>query len=314
MLAREKLYAMELTDLERKKLMESVTYATVSAEAMNQILETVMEGQELTIEQREATAHLMRERVIPARLKVGELMMEMGWIAGEGGELLVEEAEQGYQQIWNLMWILGGAIFITSLGIIWVVYGRIMDSSSELHTINRELDHAASHDELTGLYNRRTFSDLLDKAIHRTGFYQEKLAILYLDLDGFKAVNDNYGHNSGDLVLQWVSKHFLKQVRDDDVVARLGGDEFAILLSHIHSEASVDNVVERILKGLSVPLLLDQGEAIPIGVSIGVAFFPLHGRDQDTLLLQADHAMYAAKKSGRRRVAFATDPKEGLPP
>lgn len=305
MLARDKLYGMELSEQERNVLRESITYASIGADAMNSILSIAMERTELSPEQRLEASQIMQERVLPARSRVGELMMEVGWIAREEGEQMVREAEQGYSKIWNLMWILGGAILLISVGIFHVVYRRIMNSSKELHGMYSELDHVASHDDLTGLYNRRTFETNLSDEIERAKRYQDMLAILYLDLDGFKAVNDLHGHNSGDQVLQWVSKHFLKQVRDHDKVARLGGDEFAILLSNIHSERSAEDVAQRILKGLSTPLALGSGEAVKIGVSVGIAFYPRHGERCERLIQKADHAMYAAKRRGKHAICIA---------
>lgn len=305
MLAREKLFEMELSIEERKALADSVTYAASGAEAMNRLLELMVDDVELGINREEEAAQLMREEIIPARSKVGERMMEIGWMVRESGEQSVAVAEQSYQRTWKLLWLLGGGVLSVSLAIIWVVYRRIMYASYQIHDMYEELDSVASHDDLTGLINRRTFEAKLEQLVQRAQYRGQQMALLYLDLDGFKEINDTLGHHAGDQVLQWVATHFLRQVRDVDTVARLGGDEFVIILNHVRTEARVQEIAQRILDGMSAPVSLEDGLQVQIGVSIGVALYPQNGTDDQTLLRQADRAMYIAKQRGKHSIYFA---------
>ncbi|HYN79113.1 MAG TPA: diguanylate cyclase [Lamprocystis sp. (in: g-proteobacteria)] len=163
----------------------------------------------------------------------------------------------------------------------------------------------ANHDSLTELANRRLFEDLLSKAVAAAGPTGERLAVMFLDLDGFKGVNDTHGHAAGDEVLREVAVRLQGVVRRPDTVARLGGDEFAILLRDINGAPGVINLGERLLAAVCEPITLAAGEAC-VGASIGVSLFPEHGPDEAALLRYADEAMYAVKTGGKRGVALAT--------
>ena len=161
------------------------------------------------------------------------------------------------------------------------------------------LAHLASHDPLTGLPNRTLFNDRLDMAItgaHRTG---QQLAVLVIDMDRFKHINDTFGHNIGDLLLQAVGQRFTDTLRKSDTVARMGGDEFFILAA-ISDDSYAGKIARKILKAFHEPFDLD-GNTISITLSIGVALYPKDGKDAITLEKKADAAMYHAKESGRNR-------------
>lgn len=161
------------------------------------------------------------------------------------------------------------------------------------------LAHLASHDPLTGLPNRTLFNDRLDMAItgaHRTG---QQLAVLVIDMDRFKHINDTFGHNIGDLLLQAVGQRFTDTLRKSDTVARMGGDEFFILAA-ISDDSYAGKIARKILKAFQEPFDLD-GNTISITLSIGVALYPKDGKDAITLEKKADAAMYHAKESGRNR-------------
>ena len=168
----------------------------------------------------------------------------------------------------------------------------------------------AHRDSLTGLANRRLFEDLLGEAVTAAGQTGECFAIMFLDLDGFKAINDNQGHAAGDEVLREVALRLRGVVRRPDTVARLGGDEFAILLRDISGSPGVVNLGERLLALVCEPIDLAEGQA-KVGASIGISLFPEHGSDQATLLRCADAAMYGVKTHGKRGVALATAPAAG---
>lgn len=159
------------------------------------------------------------------------------------------------------------------------------------------LRHMANYDALTELPNRTLFYDRLDTALKRARRDREHLALLYLDLDGFKCVNDTFGHEVGDLLLREVGRRLMRCLQESDTVGRMGGDEFTVLLPNIHKPDNADIVVEKIRAAISDPFKLD-GQTLTISASIGVAVYPKQGRDGEQLFRHADASMYAAKRRG----------------
>jgi diguanylate cyclase (GGDEF)-like protein/PAS domain S-box-containing protein len=166
------------------------------------------------------------------------------------------------------------------------------------------LQHMARHDPLTGLPNRALFHDRLGSALARARRDQAQLAVLYLDLDHFKQVNDSLGHTVGDALLQEVAQRLKACVRESDTVGRIGGDEFLVLLHSAHLPEHSLRVAEKIRAAIAQPFLLN-GHAVCVVSSIGVACYPEQGEDGQLLIQRADEAMYAAKKAGGNRVMQA---------
>ncbi|MGL4637863.1 MAG: EAL domain-containing protein [Beijerinckiaceae bacterium] len=162
----------------------------------------------------------------------------------------------------------------------------------------RKIEHMAKYDALTGLANRTLLREELEQALSRLDRRGEKFALLLLDLDNFKVVNDTQGHPAGDALLVKVAEELKGLVRDHDTVARLGGDEFAIILTMLDSPKEAAHFAERITEALTKPFNLDVCEAM-IGVSIGISYAPLDGRDADTLVRHADLALYKSKNDGK---------------
>lgn len=158
-------------------------------------------------------------------------------------------------------------------------------------------------DELTGLGNRSLFNRKADESIKFARRYQHRMAILFLDLDGFKDINDSLGHDAGDQLLKIISKRLVEAVRDTDFVARLGGDEFCILLTNISEDYSPAYVAERCLKVLEKPVRITTHNIYP-RTSIGISVCPRDGKIVKALVQCADSAMYAAKKAGKHRYLF----------
>lgn len=164
--------------------------------------------------------------------------------------------------------------------------------------------HMAQHDLLTGLPNRALFSDRLQRAIASAVRDKTSLALMFIDLDQFKPINDTHGHAVGDLLLQDVAQRMCLCVRDSDTVARIGGDEFVVLLRRATGAPETLAVAEKIRSDLERPFLL-EGYSLHISCSIGVALFPDHGQDDITLTKNADLAMYQAKVGGRNKVCLS---------
>ncbi|MGD0022153.1 MAG: PAS domain S-box protein [Smithellaceae bacterium] len=171
--------------------------------------------------------------------------------------------------------------------------------------------HQAFHDSLTGLANRILFYDRTHMAFNSAKRNGKMVAVIILDLDNFKEINDNKGHRVGDEVLKSVSERLSKMVRASDTVARYGGDEFTLIIPSLSSEENTLIVAQKIVKAFNKPFHLDTGDVI-VTASIGVAMYPLHGRDIDTLMSKADNAMYRAKAMGRNRYCWYGETKENF--
>nr|WP_240942456.1 sensor domain-containing diguanylate cyclase [Planosporangium thailandense] len=179
--------------------------------------------------------------------------------------------------------------------------GGLVVDSARLRQAERarmaELAHQAFHDVLTGLPNRSLLLDRLEQAISGAAGGRERVALLLIDLDGFKQVNDTYGHHAGDVLLERVGERLLRAVRDHNTLARLGGDEFAVLITGDPDLSAVSAVAGRIHAQLEEPFGV-EGRQVRIGASIGIAVFPDHAPDHSGLVRRADNAMYQAKRNG----------------
>lgn len=196
------------------------------------------------------------------------------------------------------------------------IYGRIMGAievghdvslylslQKELELQKQSLQHIAHHDALTGLPNRLIFSDRLGVALTKASRSQEMLAVLFIDLDRFKQINDTLGHECGDIVLKTVAQRFKTAIRESDTLVRLGGDEFIIILDKMQKKEDVILVVKKILQQAIQPIVYKE-HLMTLSASIGIAMYPTNGEDEANLLKHADKAMYEAKNKGGNTYAF----------
>ena len=167
-----------------------------------------------------------------------------------------------------------------------------------------KIHHLATHDALTDLPSIRLAQDRLEMAINSTHRSGKKAAVLFIDLDGFKLVNDTLGHDAGNDVLKEVAYRLTHSVRDCDTVARVGGDEFLIILTEMHSQADAGHIAEKVVKTVAKPFEYN-GNPVKLGVSIGVAMYPDDGFDGAELISRADNAMYLAKQGGKGSYKFS---------
>jgi diguanylate cyclase (GGDEF)-like protein len=171
---------------------------------------------------------------------------------------------------------------------------KVQQRTQELSNANQHLQFLATHDNLTGLPNRFLFFDRLDQAIKKNRRLKHKFALLFIDLDDFKNVNDSYGHLIGDEVLQKVAEFLANTVRDSDTVARIAGDEFTIILDNVQTLSNVETIAQKTVEAVSQPIEIEQA-TIVVTASIGISMYPDHGEDTETLLHKADMAMYLVK-------------------
>ena len=179
-------------------------------------------------------------------------------------------------------------------------YVSVFSDISQIKAHEDELNRAAHYDALTGIPNRVLLADRMKQAISQTSRDKNKMAVCYLDLDGFKPVNDTMGHEAGDQVLIEVANRIGTAIRGGDTVARLGGDEFVVLLLGLEKGEECVTTLERLLAAIGKPIGI-KDKFVTLGASIGVSIFPLDDVDPDTLLRHADQAMYAVKQSGKNR-------------
>jgi diguanylate cyclase (GGDEF)-like protein len=211
-------------------------------------------------------------------------------------------------QRWLALTVAVPAIAVLAITTILLVYDAHLDSrtrkhNAQLEQANAQLEHAATHDALTGLPNRALLADRLAQATAQSERYSRGFAVLVVDLDRFKSINDSLGHIAGDEMLKEVARRLSRLLRKADTLARLGGDEFVLVLNEVSGARDAETVASKVLGALSGPVTL-SGLDVQISASIGVSVFPEDGVDAETLLQHADAAMYHAKKNGRNSFQF----------
>ncbi|MDH5679114.1 MAG: EAL domain-containing protein [Nitrospinota bacterium] len=227
------------------------------------------------------------------------------------GSLIAEGTWQG--EIWNRH--KSGEAFLERLRITSILdqegkvthYTAVFSDLTQVHNKEEEIRFQAYHDILTGLPNRSLYLDRVRQAITRAQRGGKKLAVMFLDLDDFKKINDRLSHSAGDLLLQGVSARLISCLRETDTVARIGGDEFTILLEDVDGEKQSSVVAGKIMRSISEPYLYDS-EELYISASLGISLYPADGNSVEDLMKNADTAMYHAKDQGKNNFQFFTEP------
>lgn len=178
-----------------------------------------------------------------------------------------------------------------------------MSMSAKIQERTENLEFEARHDELTGLKNRSTLNDELLVALEECEANNTKVAVLFLDLDKFKPINDELGHDVGDIILKKTAERILAAVRSEDQVFRIGGDEFLVLSQHVHDQTDIEKIAGKVVEAFNEPVQV-KGESIDYSISLGISIYPDHTRDPLKVLTYADIAMYAAKKDHMLRYKF----------
>jgi diguanylate cyclase (GGDEF)-like protein len=255
--------------------------------------------------------NLMTALIYPPRVTIAMIVASLVVLAAIGcgivGGVIVPQVNASAYVLQASSWATTWALLCIVLVIIFRSLGLLQQSTyvllEEIHERQQEIVYLANHDQLTGLPLLRLARDRFMIACHRAVRNGTKVAVLFIDLDDFKCVNDRYGHEVGDRVLREVAQRLSGAVRADDTVARIGGDEFLAILSDVSAAEVIRARGEALLLALARPI--QQGASTgSMGASIGIALFPDHGRDLDVLRGLADAAMYAAKRSGNNRIRF----------
>ncbi|GAB4122522.1 MAG: hypothetical protein Fur0026_14530 [Sideroxydans sp.] len=219
------------------------------------------------------------------------------WLLAAVGVILAGHLLPWFHDAYSTFEIAAACLY---LSILFAVLYNFEKVRSEHFEQEKQLENIAHFDVLTGAPNRVLLADRLAQALARTKRDKGLLAVCYLDLDGFKPVNDRFGHETGDKVLVEVTRRIRETIREDDTVARLGGDEFVVLLVGLQVPEECSGSLHRLLEAISRPIVL-KGNTLHISASIGVSLYPEDDQDADTLLRHADQAMYIAKQSGKNR-------------
>jgi diguanylate cyclase (GGDEF)-like protein len=220
---------------------------------------------------------------------------------------LQSAVEARLQELNRRSWLLLAALVLLAMGAFYALWRHLIHhlrrAEAAFAAKRDEVTRLALHDTLTGLPNRRYLHMQLEVSIARAARENTHFALLMIDLDGFKPVNDRYGHAAGDAVLTEISRRLNANVRKSETAARLGGDEFVVLLNDGEASDAPVRAAQRLITVLSEPIQLPHGE-VRIGASVGVALFPADGRDADDLIRKADVALYRAKSEARGEVRF----------
>jgi diguanylate cyclase (GGDEF)-like protein len=168
------------------------------------------------------------------------------------------------------------------------------------------IQQLAFYDALTGLPNRVLFGDRITQAMNAAKRYKRGFAVMYLDLDNFKAINDRYGHPVGDLVLRGVAERLVLALRESDTIARFGGDEFVILQPVVNAAGDAADLAKKVVEAMQAPFTIENVDHV-VHTSIGIALFPQDGNTPDELMDRADRALYRAKHAGRNRWLFFSE-------
>ena len=214
-------------------------------------------------------------------------------------------AEAFERSRWTIFGSIALASFIVLLALsasIAIVRGaRLASAKSELDSLYREMERLAMTDSLTGLPGRTMFMDRLAQAVALSRRDHKFVGVLFLDLDGFKLVNDRFGHDAGDQVLKTVARLWEGCVREADTIARLSGDEFAVILGGLEVSDDALPIAQKLIDAIGQPVLMADGEKCQVGVSVGISVYPRNALHINSLLTAADNAMYASKASGKNR-------------
>ncbi len=316
MTAREQLIKTKLDQTEMTHLDLHREAARVISPIQRQIIELMKKGQQ------EKAKSLLLEQASPLQVKALQNLENLLNLEQEKSKASVDKARTNFNKtiIYLIMGtILGGLISII-IGIFVSIHisrllallkktnrsleSKVSKRTAQLRQMNIKLEELANYDSLTKIPNRNLFIELLTQAIKHSKRNKTSTGLLFIDLDGFKKVNDDFGHDYGDKLLIQVADRLKKSSRDVDVIARLGGDEFTVILTDVADSDAAAQVAARIVKHLKEPFTIDK-QLIHIGSSIGIALYPQHADNLDDLIKMADEAMYQVKNSGKNNFIIA---------
>jgi diguanylate cyclase (GGDEF)-like protein len=339
--AREQITTMVLSEEERALLQRQRELSRTAGAVQYQVIELLGE------ERIEKAKQVLLRQAIPLQKRAQAVMQDFAALQHAYNQQALVATSDEFHQADRLLLIIGGLTLLLSALVAGFVVQRtdgmtaalirsnteliaarehleerVAERTANLRQLNeqlraevsdrrraeRQLAFMATHDDLTQLPNRAFFNAHLAKAQARARRAGTRLALLFIDLDGFKRINDSLGHEAGDQLLREVASRLQSNRREQDLVARLGGDEFAMILEHLYQPEDAALVARKVIETLSQPMAL-AGGMHRIGASIGIAVYPEDATDPDGLIRLADNAMYAAKRSGKGTYRYHQAPR-----
>jgi diguanylate cyclase (GGDEF)-like protein len=307
---REALLATGLSDKERQMLEAHREHARTVVPLQRHVLELIQQ------DQIDEARRVLLEKAIPEQNVALKALDQIIEYQQQQAQRSMHKARKYFDRAVTIMTALTIGGVILSISIATLVsrrHGRMLaalrkahdeleervaDRTRELMQANDRLEHLASYDTLTGLANRNLFYERLKVLLGPARRRKTMLALLFIDLDGFKTVNDTWGHDYGDELLRQVAKRLTEGLRNEDVVARLGGDEFTVILPDISGPEDAAKVADKVIRLIGEPFHVMDAEC-HIGCSIGIALYPLHTDNMETLVKYADDMMYSVKREGK---------------
>jgi diguanylate cyclase (GGDEF)-like protein len=287
-IARRRMLSLSLSPQEHVLLARQGELTKLAVPYQEQVIE-------LSAANRHAEAQeVLTQYAIPAQDAVLQVLSQLDDLTRKAANAAIQQVTEAHQVARSWMLVFSGLSLLLGLTIAGVVVRQI-------HRVGREREHLATHDALTGLPNRVLLLDRLDQAILRAKRYGNHVGLLFVDLDGFKAVNDRYGHQVGDELLKQISARLKQDIRAGDIVARLGGDEFIIGVLDASAAEQVIHVAEKILAAINDPVQIGEF-TVSVSGSVGVCVYPEQSGDASDLLKCADAAMYEAKEAGKNQI------------
>jgi len=290
-LARRQLLNLNLSLKEKAMLARQAELSRKVGPIQNQIADFVDFG-----EFDRAQRYLI-EKAIPLQGKVFNILVELQEIQRHETKQAILENSEKYKKIVGIMWLVSGIVIVISFSIVFFTLRLIAKHERRQEEYRQEVETQAFYDHLTGLPNRRLLNDRIQHAIEKTERDETLLAILFIDCDRFKPINDTLGHVVGDGLLVSIANRLKENVRSSDTVCRVSGDEFGIVLENVNHVSVIDRVAQNIIDSIAEPHLI-EGHKVFTTVSIGITVFPVEHNDVGGLLTSADIAMYHVKQNG----------------
>lgn len=295
---------VELQQAMSNTQVRSVLIADINGKILSEVRRDPLTGQVSVMFDQSDMIHPERQPIIFRNNDMLDILLPVGRPVTIGWvklrlTMMPDDALLGgiHQQLWLILGLGALTMFLVVGFSLRATYSRVQTTQTQMEEMNDSLHSVAFYDALTQLPNRQLLADRLKQALAVAGRTRSLLAVCYLDLDGFKPVNDQYGHDAGDALLVEISGRLVQSLREHDTVARVGGDEF-VLLINVQSVEMCAQIIQRLLEEIAKPIII-QGYEVSVAASIGVALCPLHGYDPETLVMLADRAMYIAKANGK---------------
>jgi len=281
--ARDRIEKMPLTPKEKAILADMRQLTKAARPVLENVMDLALSGQQQAMQEK------LRNEAMPKQRLIGERAAAFIRLQQSQAAVALRNADASFQQAVTIILILSACIVAVGFAISHIVNRRVTAQGQQLAT-------QALYDTLTGLPNRLQLLQRLEQQVAHAQQSKAAFAVMLMDLNHFKEVNDSLGHEFGDLLLKEVGARLVETMRPDDIIARLGGDEFVILL-HGLTQENAAQAAEKVLICLDRPFLIEQ-QIIDVGASLGMSFFPEHGQTPSALLREADIAMYVAKRGG----------------